>query len=83
VLDLFRGLISVPVDEREDDWQRESWRLAAALGVEDEWFCGKLDVCDPALDWYKPPAYWGGEPWDRIMAMRESLLAEVAKQRHH
>jgi hypothetical protein len=81
-LALFAELEAVPVRSRDQqDWQAASRRLAAMLGIEDEWFCSGCHVHDCSTEPSHSPEYVAHHAWFRVRAVREALLEAIATER--
>jgi hypothetical protein len=84
VLDLFQRLSAMPRSERqspESGYKEQSQRLAELVGLEVEWWSMRHVENEPGY----PPQdnEFQLACFERVCDVREALLAEVAKQRHH
>jgi hypothetical protein len=85
VLDLFQRLSAMPKSERrspESGYKEQSQRLAELLGLETEW--SSVRMVENETEKYPPQDNeFQLACFERVRDVREALLAEVAKLRHH
>jgi hypothetical protein len=84
VLDLFRRLSAMPRSERqspESGYKEQSQRLAELVGLEVEWWSMRQVENEPGYPPHDNDFQAGC--YERVRDVREALLDEVAKQRHH